>query len=52
MARADWQDRPQTDLAFYCAKVWQEKGENSLAANLPYERAWSSAIWIEPEARQ
>jgi hypothetical protein len=43
----DYQDNLKEDYAYYRVKVWQENNSNSLSNNIPYERAWSSPLWVE-----
>jgi bacillopeptidase F len=42
----DYQDRLESSFAYYRVKVWQQSA-NALPNNVPFERAWSSPIWIE-----
>ena len=45
----DYQDNLKEDYAYYRVKVWQENNSNNLPNNIPYERAWSSPVWIEKQ---
>jgi len=45
----DYQDNLKEDYAYYRVKVWQENSSNTLPNNIPYERAWSSPVWIEKQ---
>ncbi len=49
VAHLDYSDVLEADNAYYRVKVWQEKplGTQALPGNVPYERAWSSPIWVE-----
>ncbi len=42
----DYLDNLDTDYAYYRVKVWQPSS-NTLNKNIPFERVWSSPIWIE-----
>ena len=45
VAHVDFIDRLPYDYAYYRVKVWQTAA--TLNATCPWERAWSSPIWIE-----
>lgn len=43
----DYTDHLTNDYAYYRMKVWEKA--TTLTNNCPYERAWSSPIWIEKQ---